>query len=52
MDDLYICDNTGTSFNDRLGDIAVDGHLFTGDGADAGHQRFWPWWPLWLVLWG
>jgi hypothetical protein len=33
-DDLYLLDNTGTTFKDFLGDVAIDGHLFEADGTD------------------
>lgn len=33
LDDVYICDSTGTLNNDFLGDSVVEGRLPTGDGA-------------------
>jgi hypothetical protein len=38
-DDLYICDTTGTEYNDFLGDVRVDRAYLVGDGT---HQDFTP----------
>lgn len=38
-DDLYICDTTGTEYNDFLGDVRVDRVYLAGDGT---HQDFTP----------
>ena len=35
IDDMYVLDDSGTEYIDFLGDIAVDGHVFTADGSDG-----------------